>query len=273
MQKTEQPVVRVLSIAGSDSGGGAGIQADIKTITTLQGYAMTAITALTAQNTHGVDSILPVPPEFLRQQIHAVLNDLGTDAFKTGMVGGAAEIRVVAEEIQHYVSRFPDVPVVVDPVMVAKGGAALLAEEVLDTLQNVLLPQATVITPNIPEAICLVKQDITTVNEMRQAARRLYNATGAAVVVKGGHLTDDTLVDVLFDGVNFSEFSDTRINTRHTHGTGCTLASALATRLAQGYSLFDAVHQARAYVRQAIVMAPGLGGGAGPLWHQVAFMR
>lgn len=258
---------RVLSIAGSDSGGGAGIQADIKAITALGGYAMTAITALTAQNTLGVAGVLPVPPEFVRQQIRCVLEDLGTDAFKTGMVGGCLEIRTIAEEIAQYRRNVAAVPVVVDPVMVAKGGAALLQQDAVETLQTALFAQATLITPNLPEAECLTGLTLTNVADMRNAARRLYAQTGAAVLLKGGHLVCDTLVDVLCDSSGFTEFSDARVQTRHTHGTGCTLASALATLLAQGHSLLKAVELARQYVRAAILQAPGFGKGAGPLWH------
>lgn len=258
---------RVLTIAGSDSGGGAGIQADIKTITALGGYALSALTALTAQNTQGVEAILPVPPPFLRQQIRCVLDDLGADAIKTGMLGGAEEIDCVSKEISRYRKQWPDLPVVVDPVMIAKGGASLLAQGALLSLKTQLFPQATVLTPNLPEAEKLTDRVISSVEDMRCAARLLREISGAAVLVKGGHLTSEILVDVLLDANGFTEFSDTRIVTQHTHGTGCTLASALATGLAQKLPLRQAVEQARFYVRQAILMAPGFGSGAGPLWH------
>lgn len=262
---------RIFSIAGSDSGGGAGIQADIKTITALGGYAMTAVTALTIQNTLGVQGVMPVPPEFLRQQMRYVLDDVGTDAFKTGMLGDSAEISTVAQEIARYCALYPHIPVVVDPVMVAKGGAALLAGGAVETLLRVLCPHATVITPNLPEAECLTGLTLATVADMRVAAQKLHAQTGAAVLLKGGHLSGDTLVDVLYDSSGFTEFTDTRLHTRHTHGTGCTLASALATFLAQGVCLTQAVAQARQYVREAIVQAPGFGLGAGPLWHAHTF--
>ncbi|OUJ02108.1 bifunctional hydroxymethylpyrimidine kinase/phosphomethylpyrimidine kinase [Acetobacter cibinongensis] len=258
---------RVFSIAGSDSGGGAGIQADIKAITALKGYAMTAITALTAQNTLGVHGIFPVPAQFVRQQIRCVLDDIGTDAFKTGMVGEAAEVQVVAEEIALYRRKYPTIPVVVDPVMVAKGGAALLADDVVGVVQKSLFSQATVITPNLPEAERLTRQSITTRAAMRTAARLLHQETGAAVLLKGGHMEGDELVDILADETGLTEFFSQRVQTRHTHGTGCTLASALATYLAQGLALQEAVAHAREYVRQAILHAPELGHGAGPLWH------
>lgn len=258
---------RVLTIAGSDSGGGAGIQADIKTITALGGYALSALTALTAQNTQGVEAILPVPPPFLRQQIRCVLDDLGADAIKTGMLGGSEEIDCVSKEISRYRKQWPDLPVVVDPVMIAKGGASLLAQGALLSLKTQLFPQTTVLTPNLPEAEKLTDRVIASVEDMRCAARLLREISGAAVLVKGGHLIGEILVDVLLDADGFTEFSDTRIATQHTHGTGCTLASALATGLAQKLPLRRAVEQARFYVRQAILMAPGFGSGAGPLWH------
>ena len=273
MVSEQKNPARILAIAGSDSGGGAGIQADIKTITALGGYALTALTALTAQNTQGVQAILPVPPEFLRTQIRCVLDDLGADAIKTGMLGGAAEIQCVSEEIVRYRQIMPGLPVVIDPVMVAKGGASLLAEEALSCLKTQLFPQATVLTPNLPEAEKLTGMSLLSVEDMRQAARVLREMSGAAVLVKGGHLSGDMLVDVLLDEDGFTEFSDTRITTRHTQGTGCTLASALATGLAQKLPLRRAVENARLYVRQAILTAPGFGAGAGPLWHAHAWYK
>ncbi|OUJ16539.1 bifunctional hydroxymethylpyrimidine kinase/phosphomethylpyrimidine kinase [Acetobacter sp. DsW_063] len=258
---------RVLSIAGSDSGGGAGIQADLKTITALGGFAMTAITALTAQNTVGVFGVVETPPEFLRTQIRCVLDDIGTDAFKSGMLGGADNIAVVAEEIATY----RKVPFVLDPVMIAKGGAALLHENAVDALIGVLMPLATVITPNIPEAERLIGGRIVDERDMAEAGRLLRARGATAVLVKGGHLPGTILTDVLIaDGME-EAFTAPRIETRHTHGTGCTLASAIATRLAQGRPLRDAVADARAYLRAAIERAPGYGAGAGPLNHGAAF--
>lgn len=262
---------RVLSIAGSDSGGGAGIQADIKTITALGGYAMTAITALTAQNTQGVQDILPVPPQFIRDQIRCVVDDLGVDAIKTGMLGGIVQTQAVAVEIARTRQNAPDLVVVVDPVMVAKGGAALLNEDALACLRTTLLPLATLITPNLPEAEKLTGLTIHTVEDMKAAALWLHQHTGAAVLLKGGHLAGEILVDVLLDTAGTREFVGQRITTRHTHGTGCTLASALATTLAQGLALPDAVRQSCQYVHDAIAQAPGLGRGAGPLWHAHAW--
>lgn len=256
---------RVLSIAGSDSGGGAGIQADIKAVTALGGFAMTAIAALTAQNTLGVSGVLEVPPDFLRQQMRCVLDDLGTDAFKTGMLGSPANIRVVAEEIAAYGA----VPFVLDPVMVAKGGAILLPEAAIAALVERLLPLCTLLTPNIPEAEALLGQTIRDAGDMPEAARTLLGMGAPAVLLKGGHLTGSLLTDVLVTPDSLETFSGQRIETRHTHGTGCTLASAIATRLAQGRDLRTAVMEARVYLRAAILAAPGFGSGAGPLDHGV----
>lgn len=267
MTRSAPPRPRVLSIAGSDSGGGAGIQADIKTITALGGYAMTAITALTAQNTQGVQAILPVATQFIRDQIRCVVDDIGVDAIKTGMLGGAAQTQTVAEEIARIRQHRPALIVVVDPVMVAKGGAALLADDALACLRTTLLPLATLVTPNLPEAEKLTGRAIHTVEDMRAAAQWLHQQTGAAILLKGGHLAGDDLVDVLLDHAGFNEFVGQRLPTRHTHGTGCTLASALATTLAQGNTLPDAVRRSCNYVHEAILQAPELGKGAGPLWH------
>jgi hydroxymethylpyrimidine/phosphomethylpyrimidine kinase len=257
---------RVLIIAGSDSGGGAGIQADIKAVTALGAFAMTAITALTAQNTLGVHGVLPVPLEFLRQQIAVVLDDLGADALKTGMLADSATIEAVCDEIT---ARVPGLPLVADPVMVAKGGHALLVPEAAETLKRRLLPIATVLTPNLPEAEALCGFAIADVGAMHQAAKELLALGPKAVLLKGGHLPGDEVVDLLATGARMEIFRDRRIDTRHTHGTGCTLASAVAAGLAQGLSLRDSVLRARAYVRAAIAAAPGFGAGHGPLNHSV----
>ncbi len=255
---------RVLAIAGSDSGGGAGIQADIKTVTALGGYAATAITALTAQNTLGVAGILAVPPAFVTRQIEVVLQDIGADAVKTGMLGDAAVIEAVAEALQRSAT---GVPVVVDPVMVAKGGARLLQSGAVDALTRRLLPRATIITPNLPEAEALLGEAIPDVAAMHRAASMLLTLGAPAVLLKGGHLPGDTVVDLLATAEATEAFAAPRIASRHTHGTGCTMASAVATGLAQGMSLRDAVVRARDYVRRAIATAPGFGSGHGPLNH------
>ena len=256
---------RLLIIAGSDSGGGAGIQADIKTATALGGYAMTAITALTAQNTLGVHGVLPVPPEFLRLQIECVLDDLGADAFKTGMLGSAALIEVVADCL----GRHRDLPLVLDPVMVAKGGQRLLAEDAVASLKRTLLPLATLLTPNLPEAEALSGMRIDSVDDMHRVADALLTLGVPAVLLKGGHLPGEEVTDLLATVEGCARFTAPRIDTRHTHGTGCTLASAVATGLAQGMELHAAVARARDYVRAAIGTAPGYGAGAGPLNHMV----
>ncbi len=257
---------RVLVIAGSDSGGGAGIQADIKTITALDAFAATAITALTAQNTLGVHGVMPVPPDFIRQQIDVVMSDIGADVIKIGMLGDAVTIEAVCDALAAYA---PGVPVVLDPVMVAKGGHALLAAEAVDVLRRRLLPMAAVITPNLPEAEALTGQAIATEAEMRTAAAALLGLGAPAVLLKGGHLASETVTDLLVTRAGMQAFAAPRIPTRHTHGTGCTTASAVAAGLAQGMSLRDAVVRARAYVRAAIQSAPGLGKGHGPLNHAV----
>jgi len=257
---------RVLIIAGSDSGGGAGIQADIKTVTALDAYAATALTALTAQNTMGVHAVHLVPLDFIAHQIEAVMTDIGADVVKTGMLGDSAIIDTVCEALERYA---PGVPVVVDPVMVAKGGQALLAAEAVDSLRRRLLPMAAVITPNLPEAEALSGMTIATVADMRVAATALLALGVPAVLLKGGHLPGDELVDLLATADGIEAFSALRIPTRHTHGTGCTTASAVAAGLAQGLSLRDAVVRARSYVRAAIAAAPGYGAGHGPLNHAV----
>jgi hydroxymethylpyrimidine/phosphomethylpyrimidine kinase len=257
---------RVLIIAGSDSGGGAGIQADLKAVTALGAFGMTAITALTAQNTLGVHGVLPVPLDFLRQQIAVVLDDLGADALKTGMLADSATIDAVCDEIT---ARAPGLPLVADPVMVAKGGHPLLVPEAADTLKRRLLPIAAVLTPNLPEAEALCGFAIADVGAMHQAAKALLALGPKAVLLKGGHLPGDEVVDLLATGARIEIFRDRRIATRHTHGTGCTLASAVAAGLAQGLSLRDSVIRARAYVRAAIASAPGYGAGHGPLDHAV----
>ena len=257
---------RVLIVAGSDSGGGAGIQADIKTVTALNAFAATALTALTAQNTLGVHAVHPVPLDFIARQIEVVMTDIGADVIKTGMLGDSAVIATVCEALELFA---PGVPVVVDPVMVAKGGHPLLAAEAVDAMRRQLLPRATVITPNLPEAEALSGMIIATAADMRLAASVLLALGVPAVLLKGGHLPGDELIDLLATPDGIEAFSAPRIHTRHTHGTGCTTASAVAAGLAQGMSLRDAVLRARAYVRAAIASAPGLGGGHGPLNHAV----
>jgi len=257
---------RVLAIAGSDSGGGAGIQADIKAITMLGAYAATAITALTAQNTIGVHGVRMVPPEFIYQQILVVLDDIGADAVKTGMLGDVATIETVADALAKYAA---GIPFVLDPVMVAKGGARLLDPGSVHALTRHLVPKASLITPNLPEAEVLAGRAIGDVAAMHEAAKALLDLGVPAVLLKGGHLPGDTVVDLLATRDGTETFSAPRIETNHTHGTGCTMASAIAAGFAQGMALRDAVQRARNYVRAAIETAPGLGAGHGPLNHYV----
>ena len=256
---------RVLVIAGSDSGGGAGIQGDIKTVTCLGGYASTAITALTAQNTQGVFGIHEVDEAFIRQQIVLVLNDIGADTFKTGMLHKASVIEEVASCIAPYANTKP---LVLDPVMFAKGGSALLKQEALAALQERLVPIAALVTPNIPEAEYLSGISITSIDDMKRAAKDILKSGCKAVLVKGGHMDSGRVVtDILMTPKSCEVFKHTRINSMHTHGTGCTLASAIATSLAQGLSLNESVKRARAYVLKAIQAAPQLGRKHGPLGH------
>jgi len=257
---------RVLICAGSDSGGGAGIQADIKAVTALGGFAMTAVTALTAQNTLGVQGVLGIEPGFIRQQIASVLDDLGADAVKTGMLHDAPTIEAVCDELQ---ARAPGVALVADPVMVAKGGHRLLAPDAVETLKRRLMPLAALLTPNIPEAEVLSGLEIRTEADMHHAAEVLLTLGVPAVLLKGGHMEGEVLVDLLATEQGVTRFEDARIASRHTHGTGCTLASAIAAGLAQGMALEAAVARARRYVRAALLAAPGYGAGHGPLNHAV----
>jgi hydroxymethylpyrimidine/phosphomethylpyrimidine kinase len=254
---------RVLVVAGSDSGGGAGIQADIKTITMLGGFAMTAITALTAQNTLGVEEVLAVEPRFVALQMKVVLTDIGADAIKTGMLGSARVVEAVADVCE---SLAFGVPLIVDPVMVAKGGARLLDKGGHDALVLRLLPLASLLTPNVPEAEILTGMTITTPRDLERAADALLALGPSAVLMKGGHLEGETVVDVLrtADGAEH-RFESPRLGSRSTHGTGCTLASGIAAGVAEGLTLQGAVARARAYVVKGIEHAPGLGRGHGPL--------
>ncbi len=261
---------RVLSIAGSDSGGGAGIQADIKTITALGGYGATVITAITAQNTLGVRAIHAVPIDIIRTQIDAVLDDIGADCIKTGMLARAEIITLVCDRLDVLAK---NIPRVIDPVMVATSGARLMDEGSIEVLKARLIPGATLLTPNIPEAEVLTGVNIRNVEDMQRAGRALLAMGAQAVLVKGGHMTGAQVQDVLVSAQGIEIFSGTRIETRHTHGTGCTLASAIATGLAQGMALTDAVRRARDYVFEAIRTAPELGGGHGPLNHGHGFRK
>ncbi len=260
---------RILSIAGSDSSGGAGIQADIKTITMLGGYAMSAITAVTAQNTVGVQAIAPMAGEVVAQQITACLDDIGADAIKLGMLHDADIIAHTARALEGV-----SAPMVLDPVMIATSGAALIAPDAIAALRETLFPRATLVTPNLPELGHLLGRSITDSSQMAEAAEELAQMTGAAVLAKGGHTADARVIDVLFmpgalgEGARAVQFDHARIDTPHTHGTGCTLSSAIATLLGHGLPLEHAVRLARQFVLEAIRAAPGFGAGNGPLGHQ-----
>ena len=254
---------RVLIIAGSDSGGGAGLQADLKTVTALGGYAATAVTAITVQNTLGVTGVLPVPADMVAAQARAVLEDIGADALKTGMLGDIAMVETVAAILDSAAG----IPAVVDPVMTAKGGAALLATDAMDAVRRLMVPRARLLTPNVPEAEALTGLGIASLDDQRRAGEALLALGARAVLMKGGHLHGERVTDLLLTPQGETLFESARLETRHTHGTGCTLASACAAGLAQGLTLEAAVARAWAYVQEAIARAPGLGRGHGPLDH------
>ena len=256
---------KVLTIAGSDSSGGAGIQADLKTMTCLGVYGMSAITALTAQNTTGVSGILPVPPAFLAQQIDAVFTDIPPDGVKIGMVAAADLIQVIGERLRFYGAKH----IVVDPVMVSTSGSRLLDSGAETTLTQVLFPLAEVITPNLPEAEVLARRPLRTEGDMEAAARAIYDAYGCAVLCKGGHRVSDAN-DYLWDGQAGQWFRGVRIENPNTHGTGCTLSSAMAANLAKGFSLAESVRRAKAYLSGALGAMLDLGQGAGPMDHAFA---
>lgn len=258
---------RVLVIAGSDSGGGAGIQADIKTVTALGGFAMTAVTALTAQNTEGVNGIVETSPGFIGKQMRLVLKDIGADVIKIGMVPTEEAIEAVHYT---YMEFAPDVPMVLDPVMMAKGGHPLIDRDAIHMVRQHFLLHCHVATPNIPEAQVLTGMEIHSLDDMKHAAEIMATLGCQRTLIKGGHFRDgesERVYDVLFDENGIEVFEDRRIDTPHTHGTGCTLASAIAVSMAQGMTLRDSVIRARAYVRRAILTAPGFGHGHGPLNH------
>jgi hydroxymethylpyrimidine/phosphomethylpyrimidine kinase len=250
---------RALAIAGSDSGGGAGIQADLKTFSALGVFGMTAITALTAQNTTGVFGVIEIPPEFVAQQIDVVVADIGVDAAKTGMLSNSGIIDAVADRIRHH--RIANL--VVDPVMISKSGSALMRPEAMDALRTALLPLAMVVTPNLHEAGAISGQVIDSLEGMREAARRIHALGPRVVVVKGGHLAGEA-EDVVYDGQAFTSLKDARVSTRHTHGTGCVFAAAITAELALGREVLDAVSRAKTFIGQAIRAGLPLGHGHGP---------
>ena len=250
-----------LTIAGSDSSGGAGIQADIKTMTMLGVYAMSAITALTAQNTTGVTAVFEVTPNFLEQQLDAVFTDIPPDAVKIGMVSSSKLIKTIAEKLKFYSAK----NIVVDPVMVATSGAKLIEDDAVETLKKFLFPLATVITPNIPEAEKLSNMKIKTADDMEKAAKIIFENYGCAVLCKGGHSLNDA-DDILYNG-EIKVFNGKKISTKNTHGTGCTLSSAIAAGLAKNLSLTDSIDAAKKYISGALSAGLNLGKGSGPMNH------
>jgi hydroxymethylpyrimidine/phosphomethylpyrimidine kinase len=259
------PQGRVLIIAGSDSSGGAGIQADIKAVTAMGGYAATAITAITVQNTTGVSAVHGVPADIIAGQIEAVLSDIGADAIKTGMTANSAVIDTILTALDTHGD--PLTPLIVDPVMVATSGARLIDEEAVEAVRDRLAPRATLVTPNAPEAAALTGLEVEDLDGQQAAAEALLDKGARAALVKGGHLEGEVIVDVLATSNGVRLFTRPRIKTRHTHGTGCTLASAAAALIAQGLPLDKAVEKAGDYLHEAIRRAPGFGKGAGPVNH------
>jgi len=262
---------RILIIAGSDSGGGAGIQADIKTVTALGGYAMTAITAVTVQDMTGVHGFHAVPPHTVADQIRVTLTDIGADAIKTGMLVSAAHVNAIADALEEIFSTLPQgegrIPLVVDTVMIAKGGTALLDQAGVEAMKRRLFPLAALVTPNAPEAAALTGIAINTPEDAARAGATLREQGARAVLVKGGHLSGDTVTDVLVDQSGVHRFTSPRLDNPSTHGTGCTLASAIATGLARGLTLRDSVERGRAFVQEAIRTGLPFGHGTGPVNH------
>jgi len=254
-----------LTIAGSDSGGGAGIQADLKTFSALGVYGMSVLTSITAQNTVGVQGVHDLPPDFVGLQIDSVMSDIGADAVKTGMLSNKKIIKIINKKIKEYKVK----NLVIDPVMVAKGGDRLLREDAVEALKEDLIPLAMVVTPNLGEAEVLSELKIVNITDMKEAARRIFKLGAKNVLIKGGHLLSNEAIDILYDGENFKEFKAERIDTKNTHGTGCTLSSAIAAELAKGKKIEEAVDIAKKYITLAIKHSLDLGHGYGPLNHLV----
>jgi len=266
--KTSSFIRNVLTIAGSDSGGGAGIQADVKTITALGGFGMTVITAITAQNTLGVIDYMPIPLDMIEKQFDAVASDIPIHAAKTGMLANPDIVKLVASKIKQYAIN----NCVVDPVMVAKGGSKLLSDDAIQSVIQNLIPVAYVVTPNIHEAEVLTGKQIKNLDTMKNAAKKIYSYGAHYVVVKGGHLESDPS-DVIYDGKNFTVLKNKRIQTKNTHGTGCTFSSAIATYLAKGYNAIEAITKAKEFITKAITFSLPLGKGHGPTNHLVAIVN
>jgi hydroxymethylpyrimidine/phosphomethylpyrimidine kinase len=262
-------VAIALTIAGSDSGGGAGIQADLKTFASMGVYGMSVITAVTAQDTQRVYDFVELAPEFVSAQIDAVMSDIGASAVKTGMLSSAPIIEVVSERMKHWEVR----NLVIDPVMIAKGGDKLLRDDAIGALKKHLLPMALVVTPNIPEAEALVGHPLDTLEQIHDAARELHAMGAANVVIKGGHRNETMATDVLFDGQGFREYTTGRVDTQNTHGTGCTFASAIAATLAKGDTVQNSVASAKAFVTKALHESYAIGHGHGPVHHFYRYWR
>ena len=262
-----QPKSKILIIAGSDSSGGAGIQADIKTVTALGSYAMTAITAVTAQNTKSVKKIISIPAAIVQKQITMILDDIGTDTVKIGMLHNVSVIKCVYKILKKYKLK----NVVLDPVMIAKGGTKLVKSNSIKYLKNLLLPLCNLVTPNIPEAEVLTGYSIVNKMDMIKAAKKIINMGAKNVLLKGGHLKNKMIFDILVSNKKVKIFSKKKIKTKNTHGTGCTLSSALATCLSQNKNIYNACRISLRYVDQAILTAPDYGKGHGPLNHLVSF--
>ncbi len=257
-------VAKALTIAGSDSGGGAGIQADLKTFQERKVFGMSAITAVTAQNTLGVQGVYPLTEEAIAKQIDSVVTDLRPDAIKTGMLFSSDIIRIVADKLHKYELK----NVVVDPVMIAKGGQSLLQQEAIAALNDVLLPLSEVVTPNIPEAEIMTGYEITTMEQRKEAAKNLHSLGVKNVVIKGGHdQSQEEMIDLVYDGQFFHEIVHKRVETKHTHGTGCTFAACVAAELAKGATILEAVQLASDFVHAAIKDTLEIGNGHGPTNH------
>jgi hydroxymethylpyrimidine/phosphomethylpyrimidine kinase len=263
-RQAARPLKKLLIVAGSDSSGGAGLQADIKTASAFGVYAMTAVTAVTAQDTRGVRAVHPVPPSIVAEQIASCLDDIGADAIKIGMLHSAATVRAVADVLE---KKARNIPIVLDPVMLSTSGARLLARNAIAALKSRLIPLAILVTPNIPEAKALVGMRGSARDHAERAGRALVALGAKAALIKGGHSTRATIDDVLVWEGGVEIYAFPRLKTRHTHGTGCTLSTAIACGLAKGLSLPLATGKAREYIQAAIEAAPGLGKGHGPLNH------
>ncbi|WP_456271117.1 bifunctional hydroxymethylpyrimidine kinase/phosphomethylpyrimidine kinase [Bacillus sp. AK031] len=255
--------VKALTIAGSDSGGGAGIQADLKTFQELKVYGMSAITAVTAQNTLGVQGVYPMSLEAIKEQLGSIAVDLAPQAVKTGMLFNSDVIEVVAKAIGKYQWN----NIIVDPVMIAKGGSPLLQEEAIEALRKKLIPLSTVITPNIPEAEVITGMKIDSFSRRKEAANAMIELGAQSVVIKGGHDESDSADDLFYDGVTFETFSKPRLHTSNTHGTGCTFSAAIAAQLAKGHSLQQAIQVAKSFIHEAIKQDLKIGSGHGPTNH------